>query len=191
MSTLAPAPAPAPPPARGTAARPGRTRRVVLTGSAAVASLALVALGVAPQLSARLTGDELLLRVAPVDPIDPFRGAYVRLDYPDLRTEEGSWPPAVDDGARGPVYAVLEQRPAADGRPATWGLARWSRVRPTEERYLACDDSDWAVECGIESWFVPQDEAQRLERVLGTTGALATVRVDDEGHAAIVDLRAP
>ena len=50
-----------------------------------VAQLALVALAVFPQLSARATGEELRLRVEPVDPIDPFRGAYVTLGYPDLR----------------------------------------------------------------------------------------------------------
>lgn len=167
------------------------TRRLVQPALAAAVSLALVALGVAPQLSARLTGEELLLRVAPVDPVDPFRGAYVTLSYPDLREPGGSWPTAVDDGERGAVYAVLEAQPVTDGAPTTWGLARWSRVRPEGAPYLACDDTDWAVRCGIESWFVPQDEAQRLERALATTGALATVRVDSRGHAAIVDLRAP
>ncbi len=59
------------------------------TGRVAVASLiqlALVPLAVAGPLSARLTGEEYLLEVAPVDPIDPFRGAYVALSYPGLRT---------------------------------------------------------------------------------------------------------
>ena len=37
----------------------------------ALVQLALVGVAVAPRLSARLTGDEYLLRVAPVDPIDP------------------------------------------------------------------------------------------------------------------------
>ena len=34
-----------------------------------------------------------MLRVAPVDPIDPFRGAYVELAYPDLPEQAGQ-----DDG---------------------------------------------------------------------------------------------
>lgn len=46
-------------------------------------SLALLAVAVWPQLSARFTGDEVVLRVQPVDPIDPFRGAYVDLGYPE------------------------------------------------------------------------------------------------------------
>ena len=60
-------------------------RSVLLkVGAVALVQLALVGVAVAPRLSARLTGDEYRLRVQPVDPIDPFRGAYVDLDYPDL-----------------------------------------------------------------------------------------------------------
>ena len=63
-------------------------KRIATVGIIAVSQLALVGLAVAPQLSARLTGDTYLVRVAPVDPIDPFRGAYVALDYPDLRHDD-------------------------------------------------------------------------------------------------------
>ncbi|MDQ4112335.1 MAG: GDYXXLXY domain-containing protein [Actinomycetota bacterium] len=51
-----------------------------------VLNLGLVGLAVAGQLSARVTGDEIRLRVEPVDPIDPFRGAYVDLSYADIST---------------------------------------------------------------------------------------------------------
>ena len=63
-------------------------KRALTTAVIAVSQLALVGLAVAPQLSARVAGDPYLVRVAPVDPIDPFRGAYVALDYPDLRDDE-------------------------------------------------------------------------------------------------------
>ena len=59
----------------------------------AVLQLALVPLAVLPQLSARVTGETYRMRVAPVDPIDPFRGAYIDLSYPDLRDRGGSNPP--------------------------------------------------------------------------------------------------
>ena len=61
------------------------TARVALV---AVSQLVLVGVAVAPQLSARLRGDTYLLEVAPIDPVDPFRGAYVALDYPDLRHDD-------------------------------------------------------------------------------------------------------
>ena len=74
-------------------------RRILTTTVVAASQLALVGLAVAPQLSARVAGDTYLVRVAPVDPIDPFRGAYVALDYPDLR--HGGSQSVVEPGRRG------------------------------------------------------------------------------------------
>lgn len=148
----------------------------------AVAQLALVAVGVAPQLSARLTGAEYRLLVAPVDPIDPFRGSYVTLAYPGLRAPADSQPPSMDDGERGDVYVTLVR----DGD--LWESAEFTRTRPEDGPYLACDDRDWAIRCGIESWFLPQDEAAALEDALADDGAIATIKVDSRGHAAIVGL---
>lgn len=82
-SGIRPDPAqPVPPTGRSRTGHPARVAGVVLT------SLALLAVAVWPQLSARFTGDEVVLRVQPVDPIDPFRGAYVDLGYPDLPCQQ-------------------------------------------------------------------------------------------------------
>ncbi|GAA5135291.1 hypothetical protein GCM10023339_73090 [Alloalcanivorax gelatiniphagus] len=164
-------------------------KRTVTTGVIAVSQLALVALAVAPQLSARMTGETYLVRVAPVDPIDPFRGAYVALDYPDLRRGDPGWSGAtglgaLEDGESGDLYVSLVEQ---DG---VWVAEEWSRERPAEAPYLACDDRSWQIRCGIESWFLPQDEARRVEDLLGD-GAVAEVRVDRRGNAAVVGVRAP
>jgi len=163
--------------------------RIAATGIIAVSQLALVTVGVAPQLSARVTGETYLVRVAPVDPIDPFRGAYVALDYPDLRhggsqsfVEPGHG--SLEDGEPGDVYITLVEE---DG---VWIGEEWSRTRPDDGPYLACDDRSWQVRCGIESWFLPQDDAQDAEQLL-RDGAVAELRVDDRGNAAVVDVRAP
>jgi uncharacterized membrane-anchored protein len=163
--------------------------RTVTTGVIAVSQLALVGLGVAPQLSARLAGDSYLVRVAPVDPIDPFRGAYVALDYPDLRHDDSQsfvepGLGALDDGESGDVYVSLAEE---DG---VWVASAWSRERPEDGPYLACDDRSWQVRCGIESWFLPQDEARETEDLL-LDGAVAELRIDGRGNAAVVDVRAP
>jgi uncharacterized membrane-anchored protein len=163
--------------------------RTVTTGVIAVSQLALVGLAVAPQLSARLGGETYVLRVAPVDPIDPFRGAYVALDYPDLRhgdarSSGSAGFGALDDGGSGDLYVSLDEE---DG---TWAADEWSRDRPAAGPYLACDDRSWQVRCGIESWFLPQDEAKRVESLL-RDGAVAEVRIDGRGNAAVVDVRAP
>ena len=148
----------------------------------AVLQLALVPLAVLPQLSARVTGEIYLMRVAPVDPIDPFRGAYVDLSYPDLRDQGMSNPPSLEDGESGAVYATLVEE---DG---FWVLGEYTRTRPEQGPYLACDDRYWAITCGIESWFASQDDAKRLEGAVAD-GAVATVKIDSRGNAAIVDLR--
>jgi len=163
-------------------------KRTVTTTVIAVSQLALVGLAVAPQLSARIAGDTYLVRVAPVDPIDPFRGAYVALDYPDLDhvDAEGRQYPgmgALDDGESGDVYLTLVQD------DDVWVADVWSRTRPVDGPYLACDDRSWQVRCGIESWFLPQDDAQEAEHLL-RDGAVAELRVDDRGNAAVVDVRA-
>jgi uncharacterized membrane-anchored protein len=163
--------------------------RTVTTGVIAVSQLVLVGLGVAPQLSAHLAGDSYLVRVAPVDPIDPFRGAYVALDYPDLRHDDSQsfvepGLGALDDGESGDVYVTLVEE---DG---VWTASTWSRERPADGPYLACDDRSWQIRCGIESWFLPQAEARETEDLL-RDGAVAELRVDGRGNAVVVDVRAP
>ena len=144
--------------------------------AACALQLAVVGVAVAPSLSARVTGEELRLEVAPVDPIDPFRGAYVTLDYPGLAD-------AVPDDGSGPsgtVFVPLEQA-AGSG---LWRGGRAQVQRPERGRYLRCE-ADYRVRCGIESFFASQDSAQRLEREL-VQGAVARIRLDGRGNAAVV-----
>lgn len=157
-------------------------RRPLVTALVALSQLVLVGIGVAPQLSARLRGETYVVRVAALDPIDPFRGAYVALDYPDL-APDGPGAGVLDDGATGPVYVSLEQQ------GEVWVADEWTRSRPDEGPYLACDDRGWDVRCGIESFFLPQGEAVATERALRDGDAVAELRVDDRGNAAVVDVR--
>lgn len=161
-------------------------KRIIAVAAVAAVQLALVGVAVAPQLSARLVGDTYVLRVAPVDPIDPFRGAYVALDYPDLTGSNapGDGPDdGLHDGERGRVFVPLE----ADGE--VWVAGALTRERPGSGPYLTCDDSSWRLRCGIESLFASQARALELEQTLAG-GAYAEVRVDSRGNAALVDVRA-
>lgn len=142
-----------------------------------ILSLLLVALAVSPQLTSRLSGTEVTLRVAPVDPIDPFRGAYVDLDYPDL-PRPSTYARSED---RGVAYIPLRQ----EGQ--VWVGDAIQRTAP-EGLFLRCNDRGWRIDCGIHSWFAPQDKALALEQDLRDSGALATVRVDRWGNASITDL---
>ena len=161
--------------------------RLLTVGVVVAVQAALVVVGVAPQISARATGETHTFRVEPVDPIDPFRGAYVTLGYPDLRhdlsTDGGGGQGSMDDGESGALYIVLTEE---DGHSVA---TDYLRERPDSGTYLACDDSMWQIRCGIESWFLPQDEAAEMERVL-RDGAVAEVRIDSRGNAALMDVRA-
>ena len=152
---------------------------VLKVGAVALVQLALVGVAVAPRLSARLTGDEYRLRVAPVDPIDPFRGAYVDLDYPDLRDETTG-----HEEDRGDLYVTLVK----DGE--VWVAGEYSRERPSGTPYLACEDRDWRIKCGIESLFLPQDEAAAMQEDVAGGSMVAVVKVDGRGHAALVRVEA-
>lgn len=147
--------------------------RPVLVAAAALVQLALVPLAVIGQVSARWAGEEYALRVEPVDPIDPFRGAYVALSYPDL--PQGSSTEARDD-----LYVPLVR----SGN--VWlGAARLSRP-PEDGPFLRCRDTGWRLTCGIESWFLPQDAAYAMEQAVGAGRAVARVRIDARGNAALV-----
>lgn len=150
-----------------------RTGRVA---AASLLSFALVPLAVADQLSARLTGEEYLLEVAPVDPVDPFRGAYVALDYPGI-------PNATDLSHRdGDDVAYVPLRLAGD----VWvGLTPASEP-PASGPFLRCQDDGWRLRCGIDSWFLPQEQAHAMENAVRAGTAVARVRVDSRGNAALV-----
>ena len=153
--------------------------RLVTLATVVVVQAGLVGVAVAPQLMARFTGETYQLRVAPLDPIDPFRGAYVTLGYPDLQREQ------TDSDDRGTLYVTLVE----DG--GVMVADDYLRERPSgDQPYLTCNDRDWQVQCGIESLFLPQDEAADMERLL-SGGAIAEVKIDGRGHGALVDVHAP
>ncbi|MEO3808885.1 GDYXXLXY domain-containing protein [Sphaerisporangium sp. B11E5] len=151
------------------------TSRPVLVAAAIVLQLALLAVAVWPQLSARLTGTRYRLAVGPVDPIDPFRGAYAALDYPGLPVARNLRP--------GRVFVPLTR----DG--TVWKGTGIVTSRPAAPPYLACETrGEGPLSCGIDSLFMPEDAARRVQDELRAGTAAAVVRVDDEGNAAVLDI---
>jgi uncharacterized membrane-anchored protein len=152
-------------------------------GAAVVAQLGILVMAVAAPLSARLRGSEYLLRVAPVDPVDPFRGAYVALSYPDL-VAPGT--PTEEDGRRPSGTAFVPLQRDGEVWKGTWPA---SRTRPSSGPYLRCHDDGWQLRCGIESWFLPQAKAAAVGQAVTEGRAVAVVRIDARGHAALVEVR--
>ena len=166
-----------------------RLRSLPMIGAVVALQAVLVGAAVAPQLSARVSGQEIRLEVGVVDPIDPFRGAYVDLGYPGLVQQPNGMNPADPN----PDAPGMEERGAAyvplvkEGD--VWVGKSIERTRP-DGLYLACDDSSWRLRCGIESWFLPQGKASSLDASLRERKAVATVKVDGRGNAALVSIAA-
>ena len=153
--------------------------RAAIVGAVVAAQALFVGVAVANQLSAQTTGTEYLLRVGPVDPIDPFRGAYVALAYPDLPLPGDAWEPSSTQGERGTVFVPLVQ----DGN--YWVGDGLLRERPAAGVYLICDTRSWRLLCGIESWFLPQEKAAAAAAQFART-AFARVKIDGRGNAALL-----
>jgi uncharacterized membrane-anchored protein len=150
-----------------------RPRPVAVAG-AVLAQAALLIWAVQPQLSPRLAGREYRLAVAPVDPIDPFRGAYVDLSYPGLPTEVPE---------QGRYYVPL----VADG--ALWKGTGAVKERPARQPYLACGSPDGLRDCGIGSFFVSEGRARVLEQDVTAGRLAAVIRVDGSGRATVIRLQ--
>lgn len=148
------------------------------------------------------TGTPLVLRTAPVDPNDPMRGAYIRLNYEIsfvpaalCRGEVAQWTKANDYRKQQKVrdrivYAWLQpneygiselisladQPPEHDGVPFIKGRVQSADLRGVQVRY------------GIEAHFMSKEAAQRTERG-GTEKAGApmnvTVAVGGSGTAML------
>lgn len=150
-------------------------RRPLAIALALVVQLALLAAVAAPRMLPRLTGEEYRLAMVAVDPVDPFRGAYVDLrlrGVPNFTEREGT------------VYVPLIRR--GDG---TYRGSGTRAVAPSQRPYLRCH-ADGDVRCGIESFFASQGTARRLDRELRDGGAIARVKIDGGGRAALVGLQA-
>ena len=127
------------------------------------------------------TGRSVWLRTAPVDPNDPFRGDYVRLNYPFSRLSRelfrdgvAAWPATADwrdrrrfndrrvyvtlaAGSGGLVHATA----VSDRRPPA-GDALWLRGRVEE-----FSGSEMRVRYGLEAYFLEEGKGLEIERGAG------------------------
>ncbi len=71
----------------------------------------------------------------------------------------------------------------------TWTGTRAVAERPEAGPFLRCKAEYSQLRCGIDSWFLPQDEALAMEQAVSGGQAVATVRIDSRGNAALVDVQ--
>jgi uncharacterized membrane-anchored protein len=172
-------------------------RSTLLLVLMAVAQLGVLAWTILGQERILKQGEVFLFKTAPIDPRDPFRGEYVRLD---LEAEEGPWPHPDTTLAFGAprLYARL-------GTDAE-GFARITALHlepPTDGPYLKVKAMWWGGEdiprimLPFDRYYLQEGDGPKAEKLLRPqwnnstwTEALpahAVVRVLD-GEAAVADL---
>jgi len=173
-------------------------RKVLLFLLVALAQLAVPAWMLIGHERVRSEGEVFKFRTAPVDPRDPFRGEYVRLEF---EAENGNWPAprtGVEAYTNQRAFAVL----AADsaGFAVVQGL---TTERPTSGAYVdiyytSFDTSTvFRIDLPFDRYYLEEGDGQKTEAMLtpqwndGVVSqplpAHAVVRILD-GKAVITDL---
>lgn len=132
------------------------------------------------------TGTEIILETRPVDPVDLFRGNYVDLTYEisAVEKEDVMIDRSIQSGDE--VYGVL----VPDRE--SWQLTELKSTKPQLNDDEVCMKgviSSWSgplrIKWGIESFFAPTEEAQRIERVGMGEDTKAVVSVDSGCRAVL------
>jgi len=148
------------------------TRRAVFW--VLVAAQALVPFGIAGLNETRLAGStDVLLRVQPVDPHDPFRGEYMALSYPisSLQAPAGT--------VYVPLYRTGDE----------WVGYLPTSVKPRGGTYIRGRSSgSGRIAFGIETFYVREGTARRYEDALFAHRLYARVAIDGDGQGRLREL---
>jgi len=153
----------------------------------AVAVQALVLAAVpARQIYTRQTGTTVILKTAPRDPYDILSGYYVTLTYEIARPKSSDWRRLPKSK---PVWVVLKE--SDDG---IWNADSAHDSRP-ESMPDGCvvikgRKKGSRIVYGIESYFIPENARDTVERDLRQNRGQARVevKIDSFGHAALIRL---
>lgn len=123
-------------------------------------------------------GEEILLKVSPVDPRDFLRGDYVSLRYEINTASENS-------DLRGDVYVVLNKN-----SDKTFGIKEITNKKPENTIFLRGEKHGRRITYkGIQQYFVKEGYGRELEKKL-LQGGIAKVSVDRNGYARIKEVSA-
>jgi uncharacterized membrane-anchored protein len=133
-------------------------------------------------------GEEVLLKTAPIDPRDLFRGDYVRLNY-DISTVDllkTSYDHNFTPGET--VYAILSKG------EKYWFITHVGHEKPKLKagevcirgNVLSSFNNRLRIRWGIESYFVPEGKGRPIEREIRNVSVM--VAVDSNCRAVIKEL---
>ncbi len=136
------------------------------------------------------SGQEILLKVVPVDPTDMFRGDYVALTYEISIIDLDEVPCDASFLPGETVYAVLSKK------EKFWTIDSVHHEKPELASGHVCMRGNVtgvygtriSVEWGIESYFVPEGEGRIIENLRTTENISVIVLVDSTGSAVLKEL---
>jgi uncharacterized membrane-anchored protein len=147
------------------------SRKLILAAAAVALQAGVLAFMAAQREWILRTGRTVWLRTAPIDPRDPMRGDYVRLDYEISRVPTNLWngaaplPRARHGNLRRDVPVFVRLQNAEDGTVEVVGA---SDQRPADGLFIrGRTEHAWGGELGlrygIEALFMQQGKARDLE----------------------------
>ena len=175
----------------------GRVPRWVAYAVAALVQVVLIGLMVADRASILREGAEVTLQTRPVDPRDFLRGDYVALSYAISSIPAGALENQHAPSRTPEVFVKLA--PNADGyyEAASVHLAPVPVAGPERlirgrlQHGATCGGQmrlfcrTLTIKYGIENYFVPQAEAQEIERARNQRKVAIVAAVTPSGRAAI------
>ncbi|MFC1629938.1 GDYXXLXY domain-containing protein [Patescibacteria group bacterium] len=136
-------------------------------------------------------GTEVLLKIEPVDPRDPFRGDYVTFRYEISNIDSYYFPyPDKDNLKEGDtVYIPLEPR----GKYWNVTYYRASRKKPTDQnqvfikgKVLSVSNYNVRIKYGIEEYFIEEGKGRGFS--FWDKEVSATVVLDEDGNSVLKQL---
>lgn len=125
-------------------------------------------------------GQEILLKTAPVDPRDLFRGDYVTLSYDISTIDLDNTPHDTPFPQGNNIYATLSKK------EKYWTIDRLSHIKPSLTEKQVCMKGKVTnahknrifIEWGIESYFVPEGKGRVIENQRNTQNISVIISVD-------------
>lgn len=183
-------------------AKPKTLRYLAIALGLAVLQTAVLGWMIESRAGILRSGEEILLKTAPVDPRDLLRGDYVILAY-DVSTIPASLITGDRPAEAGWQVMQVRMKPGADGfwtaAEASFGVLPQEAgcvVLETQRFYYyggadlaSGSDASLRVDYGIERFYVPEGEGREIETRRNAGEVAVVVRVGKGGRSQIRELR--
>jgi uncharacterized membrane-anchored protein len=152
---------------------------------AVVAQILILAAVPAKKIYTRQTGTLVVLKVAPYDPYTILSGYYASVRY------SISTPPAWFQFSNGSDIYVVLQKGSQDFWHAESSHKSWPKSIPPQAIVIKGQKQQRRVVYGIESYFIPEREREKINKdlLINSESARAEVFIDAFGNAAIKRLK--